>query len=329
MRPSPRSPRPGFTLIELLVVIAIIGILVGLLLPAVQKVREAANRLKCQNNLKQVGLALHNHHDARGYFPSSSRPDNSATAPVRSAWATYVLNFIEQDNLVRTYDYNTNWDSVNNLPISATRVKIFECPSSPNPERLDGNQQKAPLGQWIPDVAITDYATISAVTSQLAATNPRVQALPGLLERNRQDRIADAADGTSNTLLLVESAGRPSVWRRGQKIGDAYNTASPVRVNGGGWARAASDFDLKGSSSDGSVFPGPCAINCTNGDDIGNNFPDPVYGTNGTGETYSFHTGGANVLFGDGSVHFLSATIDIATFAALATRAGGEVVGNY
>jgi prepilin-type processing-associated H-X9-DG protein len=316
-------------LIELLVVIAIIAVLIGLLLPAVQKVREAANRAKCQNNLKQQGLALHNHHDAQGYFPSSSRPNNSATAPVRSAWATYVLNFIEQDNLARNYDYSTNWDSSNNLPISSQRVKIFECPSSPNPERMDGNQQKAPMGQWVPDVAITDYATISSVTPHLAALNPRIRALPGLLERNRQNRIADVADGTSNTLLLVESAGRPALWRRSQQIGDPYNTTNPVRVNGGGWARAASDFDLKGSSSDGSVFPGSCAVNCTNGDDIGNYFPDPVYGTNGTGETYAFHAGGANVLFGDGSVRFLSADIAIVTFAALVTRAGGEVPGDY
>jgi prepilin-type N-terminal cleavage/methylation domain-containing protein/prepilin-type processing-associated H-X9-DG protein len=329
MRPRFRFTRHGFTLIELLVVIAIIAVLIGLLLPAVQKVREAANRAKCENNLKQQGLALHNHHDVYGYFPSSSRPGNSATAPVRSAWATYVLKFLEQDNLGRNYDYTTNWDSSNNLPISSQRVKIFECPSSPNPERLDGNQQKAPMGQWVPDVAITDYATISSVTPQLAATNPRILALPGLLERNRQDRIADVYDGTSNTLLLVESAGRPQLWRLGQKIGDPYDTTNPVRVNGGGWARAASDFDLKGSSSDGSVFPGSCAINCTNGDNIGNNYPDPVYGTNGTGETYAFHTGGANVLFGDGSVRFLSADINIVTFAALVTRAGGEVPGDY
>ncbi len=91
-------------------------------------------------------------------------------------------------------------------------------------------------------------------------------------------------------------------------------------------AEAASDFDLKGSSADGTTFPGPCAINCTNGSNVGNVYPDPVWGTNGTGETYSFHTNGANILFADGSVKFVNAGVNIVTYAALVTRAGGEAV---
>jgi prepilin-type N-terminal cleavage/methylation domain-containing protein/prepilin-type processing-associated H-X9-DG protein len=311
--------RSAFTLIELLVVIAIIAILIGILLPAVQKVREAAARMKCSNNLKQIGLALHNFESSRGYFPTSNR--SSATATVRSAWTTFILPFIEQDNLVRNYDYASNWDAPDNLPITSQRIKILECPSALNPERLDGNQQ---LGSgWTPVVAVTDYGPITAVTPQLAALYPgQIQALPGFLERNAQPRFADVTDGTSNTILVAESAGRPQIYRNGKAFGSP--TASPPqRVNGGGWA---SDFDLKGSSSDGVNFPGPCAVGCTNGKDVGNVYPDPVFGTNGTGETYSFHTGGANALFGDGSVHFIRSTVNIVTYAALVTRAGNETV---
>jgi prepilin-type processing-associated H-X9-DG protein len=150
-------------------------------------------------------------------------------------------------------------------------------------------------------------------------------ATDGALQRDVPTKILALTDGTSNTILLAESAGRPTVYRLGRAIGSPAGSP-PVRVNGGGWARAASDFDLKGSSPDGASFPGPCAVNCTNGKDVGNTYPDPVYGSNGTGETYSFHTGGANLLFGDGSVHFVSAGINIVVYAALVTRAGGEVV---
>lgn len=152
----------------------------------------------------------------------------------------------------------------------------------------------------------------------------------GFLWRNTQPRISDATDGTSNTILLAECAGRPTVYQRGMAIGSPTGSP-PMRVNGGGWSRAASDFDLKGSSADGTTFPGPCAVNCTNGVNIGNVYPDPVWGTNGTGGTYSFHTGGANILFADGSVKFVSAGVNIVVYAALVTRAGGEAVNasNY
>lgn len=315
-----KNPRRAFTLIELLIVIAIIAILIALMLPAVQKVRAAAARTSCQNNLKQIGLALHDFHGAYGYFPTSTR--SSSTAAVRNAWTTFALPYLEQDSIFQRYDQTKNWDDPANLPVTSLPVKLLQCPANPYLGQLDGDQQ---LGSsWTPVVATTDYATITSVTPQLANLYPgQVFADVGILERNAKPTLDQVTDGTSNTILVTESAARPTVIRLGVVIGSPTGTP-PTRVNGGGWSRAASDFDLKGSSADGSSFPGPCAINCTNGLNAGNTYPDPVYGTNGTGETYSFHTGGANILFGDGSVRFIQQSINIVTYAAMVTRSAGE-----
>src|SRR5262249_41851643 len=151
----------------------------------------------------------------------------------------------------------------------------------------------------------------------------------GVVSRTYAVKFADITDGLSNTLHITESAGKPNVWRLGQKVADATPTD---RVNGGAWSRPGTEVAyLAGSSADGATLPGPCAINCTNGEDILGQYPHPYWGVDGTGQIYGFHTGGVNALFADGSVHFLNQKIDIPILAHLVIRKGGEAVSgnNY
>ena len=129
--------RRAFTLIELLVVIAIIAILIALLVPAVQKVREAAARAQCANNLKQIGLALHNYHGASKSFPSNIRPVAAFT--VRERWVTFLLPYLEQNAMFARYDPSVNWSAPANLPVTSVPLAVMQCPSVPNPDRQDGD----------------------------------------------------------------------------------------------------------------------------------------------------------------------------------------------
>jgi prepilin-type N-terminal cleavage/methylation domain-containing protein/prepilin-type processing-associated H-X9-DG protein len=287
------APRPaGFTLIELLVVIAIIGILIALLLPAVQKVREAANRASCTNNLKQMGLALHNYHDSFETFPPGHLDIDSNN---HHSWVPFILPYLEQDNLYKQYTFDVSWDQApNDAGTNQHEIKTLLCPSAP-PNRKGTNGR-----------GINDYPAINDV----GHPNTFIQPLPktdksfvGILGKNVYRRIAEVTDGTSNTLLLAEDAGRNQHWRMGQQV------SNPGRAANGGWANPSDNIVLKGYDPTSDSVPGPCAINCINEQEV-----------------YSFHPGGANVLTADGSVHFLRESVDINTLAHLITRAGGEVV---
>jgi prepilin-type N-terminal cleavage/methylation domain-containing protein/prepilin-type processing-associated H-X9-DG protein len=300
----------AFTLIELLVVIAIIAVLIGLLLPAVQKVREAANRSSCLNNLKQLGLAAHNYHDSYGVFPPGQ-----LTSPKKHALGAYLLPFIEQTSLATPYSFAIHWYEAANQPVVTTPLKVFSCPSAPHADGLVFPVTRNYNVAYPISEAVTDYAAFNNVDQALQDQGyiPKAPPLPpksnGILVSGGKVRIADVADGTSQTLIIGENAGRP----RNYITGAIDVTPTPPTNYGGGWADWDNPNQMHGNSPDGRTSPGPCAINCSN-----------------NGGMYSFHASGANIAFADGSIRYLQASLSMAVMAALITKDGGEVIpGEY
>src|SRR5262245_58590377 len=215
MKPTTRRrrSRPGFTLIELLVVMAIIAVLIGLLLPAVQKVREAANRMACSNNLKQIGLALHNYHDTQGQFPPAYIELNPLSD--RATWQVLILPFSEQDNLYRTYDpRQSTGGGANNFLLNRTKLKMFKCPSDQDlPPKIYPPDPS--LGPW----ALGNYLCNNGYGPMRSDYRPDTSvARPGVLMVNSRTRVASLPDGASNPLfrrqcLNVPGGGGREDWR--------------------------------------------------------------------------------------------------------------------
>ncbi|RLS24393.1 MAG: DUF1559 domain-containing protein [Planctomycetota bacterium] len=327
---SPRSKiqHKAFTLIELLVVIAIIATLIGLLLPAIQKVREAVSRLKCANNLKQIGLAIQNYHDVFNSFPpgGGGLVNPIPISPIHG-WGLYILPQLEQENLFKQYDWNRNWyntalntSGFSNQQVVQNKIPTFQCPSTPRGETLTTYSIKAYLPGIInASSGPSDYSPFVDIQMNLitwllqnnlitAGTFNNTNRF-GVLQDSKPHRIGELIDGSSNTVMVGEDAGRPDVYQLGKKTSGVNACA--------GWGDRENVIALNGirldpTSGKGFAWNGPVCVNAVNGNEI-----------------YAFHTGGANSLFADARVVFLTTKLNIVTLCQLISFNDGQVVGDY
>ncbi len=329
--------RKGFTLVELLVVIAIIGILVSLTLPAVQSAREAARRMQCSNNMKQIGLAMHNYHDAHKTFPPAWLLGYSASPPVVNvqSWGVQILPYLDQGNIANKYDYRapaieppigTNPASVQrNIQLIKTFIPSFVCPSAAHTGARTyrgglpaGAMPGLPELSW--EAAVSDYCISTGVRGDYATLaynghpggnrEGAIQPVAGPFGSDTSE-MAAIRDGLSNTMMCGERLGGGKIYKK--RVEDSTFTQYFGKSNGGGWGDFLNgEHWLSGALYDGNLGPdgGPCAINCTN--------------LRGHG-FYSFHPSGAEFLLCDGSVQFISESVSPYVFASLITRKKGEI----
>jgi prepilin-type N-terminal cleavage/methylation domain-containing protein/prepilin-type processing-associated H-X9-DG protein len=340
--PVPRSRRSrGFTLIELLVVIAIIAVLIGLLLPAVQKVREAAARMQCSNNLKQIGLGLHNHNDSKGTLPPGGMYHGvCCTPPTYTTWAVEILPYIEQENLYKQYRQNEVNVSPANNAVGQQRVKTFECPSCGLAGRLAVPASgPRPAGQqW----RFGSYRAVSgklnltighgnwdgfepqlwpgnimdrAYRSLLHATSHSYNGVPAanvtmsgqhISVLGGPERLIDCRDGLSNTLMVGEY------------------TSSTTITRATFWAYSYASYNQSSVGAESRLFGLPYGANAN--DRTGCWGSPGLYGDQSCKRAFnSEHIRGANFAMGDGSVRFISYDVDMGLLQNMATMAGREV----
>ena len=322
---SSSARKPGFTLIELLVVIAIIAILIGLLLPAVQKVREAAARMKCSNNLKQLGLALHNHHDTKGGLPPGK--DSNGFSGM-----AYLLPYMEQQNAFKLINFTVKENTAANDAARACTINTLLCPSDPvnavpaGPPVTAGNNYRFNQGYNILYSGIPD--------TDPAKPNYGMPPADGPFWDNSSVKLTDITDGTSNTVAMSEKL-----------KGDWSNTISTERSD----TYLLNDYpatpDLWNASCDSLNIND---LGRQTNSDIGQEWMQGSHSNSGYYHTNlpnkrsckkpsgrvatlagSAHTGGVNVVFCDGSVRFVNNSISLVNWRAIGSRNLGEVVGDY
>ena len=362
----------AFTLVELLVVIAIIGVLVALLLPAVQAAREAARRAQCLNNLKQLGLAVHNFESNHRHLPHSGQCDSTGTSSTTymiHSTATLLLPYLEQQNVYQMFDVEANSPAVYGTSVglhyqarglayndpkhpsgqaaAKTTIKSFLCPSTPvQPKSRDPLHGYAPFDYMC--VAVTDIddrTGSSTYRARTSTSDPQYfsQIQAGMLSCNPGNGLRNVTDGTSNTVLMLEDAGRshPSVAKLGaysSRPSPVSSPADPIDGMAGGGAtfgngRRVFAWADPDAVTNGVSGPSNAAMPQTNRQARLNNHASPFGGpsicpwnTNNCGpndEPFSFHNGGVNAVMGDGSVRFLSQNVDSLALKAIVGAADG------
>ncbi|HVS39075.1 MAG TPA: DUF1559 domain-containing protein [Gemmataceae bacterium] len=289
--------RTAFTRIELGVLIALSAILLGLFLPAVRKVREAAPRVSCADNLRRIGAAIHSYADAH----SDELPYSHRNKSPLSGWAVLLLPYLDESDLYQRYRFDLDWYDPAQRDVVSRPLRVMQCPAALDPDRtLSGTINGVRFA-----VPPADYAAISGVTVDIVpAVFPPSYPRFGAMPVDETLRFRDILDGESCTLLVAEGAGRPQIWQAGRATGN-----SPPNDKSS-WSAWNGNF-IRGYSKDGKAMPGPCGVNCSNDNAV-----------------YGFHQGGAFGLLGDGAVRFLKQDMDVYVLYGLATRAGGEILAN-